>query len=234
MSAAAPRIAAWPGVRAVLFDFGGTLDAEGLPWKDRFFRLWREESGAIPRDRFDPAFYAADDALVGATPSDLPLATTSERLARGIAERLGADPAAADRVSARFLEETRRSLAQSAAVLARLAGSYRLGVVSNFYGNLAAVCGEAGLAPHLSAAIDSALVGCTKPDPRIFRAALSALRAEPAATLFVGDSPQRDMAGARAVGMPHVLVSPGPASADGCCPGDRVIRRVAELEGLLA
>jgi HAD superfamily hydrolase (TIGR01549 family) len=225
---------AWPGVRAVLFDFGGTLDAEGVPWKERFFRLWREESGGIARARFEPAFYAADDALVGAVPADLPLAQTASRLARGIAQRLGADSPAAERVAGRFLEETRACLAESAAVLARLAGSFRLGVVSNFYGNLGAVCEESGLAPHLSAAIDSACVGFTKPDPKIFRAALAAIGAEPAATLFVGDSLERDMVGARSLGMPHVRLSPVSAPEDGCCAGDRVIRRVAELEGLLA
>jgi putative hydrolase of the HAD superfamily len=221
-------------IRAVLFDFGGTLDAQGVPWKERFFRLWREESGAIARERFEPAFYAADDALVGRIPADLPLADTVGRLARGVAERLGSDPAAADRATARFLDETRRPLAESAALLGRLAARYKLGVVSNFYGNLASVCREAGLAPHLGAAVDSATVGFTKPDRRIFQAALSTMGAEPAATLFVGDSLERDMAGARALGMPHVRLVASPGPADGCCPGDRVIRRVGELESLLA
>jgi putative hydrolase of the HAD superfamily len=234
LSAAAPRGGPWPGVRAILFDFGGTLDSDGIPWKERFFRLWREESGAIAHDRFDPAFHAADDALVGAVPADLTLDETVGRLARGVAERLGADPAAADRVAARFLSQTRASLAASAGVLSRLAGRYRLGVVSNFYGNLASVCEETGLAPHLAASVDSARTGCTKPDPKIFRAALSRMGVDPAETLFVGDSAERDMAGAKAVGMPHVRVIADASEAEPCCPGDRVIRRVAELEGLLA
>jgi putative hydrolase of the HAD superfamily len=234
VSADPPRRLRAPGIRAVLFDFGGTLDSEGVPWRQRFFRLWREESGAIPAEGFDRAFYAADDALVGTIPPDLSLADTVTRLSRGIAERLGSDPAAADRVTARFLEDADRSLAESAALLARLSPRYRLGVVSNFYGNLAAVCEEAGLARHLGAAIDSAAVGFTKPDRRIFQAALAKMRAEPAETLLVGDSLERDMAGARAVGMPHVRLVAAPGAADGCCPGDRVIRRVSDLEALLA
>ena len=50
---------------AVLFDFGGTLDADGLAWKERVYRLFREEGVAVERERFDPLFHAADDALVG-------------------------------------------------------------------------------------------------------------------------------------------------------------------------
>lgn len=234
MSAAGPRGGPWPGVRAVLFDFGGTLDSEGVPWRERFFRLWREESGAIARDRFDPAFYAADDALVGAIPADLPLSETVWRLARGVADRLGADPAAAERVAERFVAQTRTCLAESAGVLARLSSRYRLGVVSNFYGNLASVCQETGLARHLAASVDSTRTGCTKPDPKIFRAALSEMGVVPGETLFVGDSLERDMAGARALGMPHVRLAPDPSASEPCCPGDRVIRRVADLEGLLS
>jgi FMN phosphatase YigB (HAD superfamily) len=201
----------WPHVRAVLFDFGGTLDAEGVPWKERFFRLWREESSPIAPDRFDAAFYAADDALVGTIPRDLSLGETVDRLARGVANRLGADPAAGARVADRFL-----------------------GVVSNFYGNLAAVCRENGLLVHLAATVDSCEEGCSKPEPGIFRAALAKLGTSAAETLFVGDSRERDMAGARAVGMPHVRLATALSDGDLCCPGDRVIRRVADLEELLA
>ena len=53
---------------AVLFDFGGTLDADGITWKERFFRLCLDEGVTIARERFDPVFYAADDALVGGIP----------------------------------------------------------------------------------------------------------------------------------------------------------------------
>src|SRR5262249_15398138 len=52
-------------IGGVLFDFGGTLDADGIPWKTRFFHLCRAEGLTADPERFDPAFYAADDALVG-------------------------------------------------------------------------------------------------------------------------------------------------------------------------
>ena len=219
----------------LLFDFGGTLDAEGIPWKARFHRLWREECGEIGPERFDRAFYEADDALVAALPPGTSLAETARRLARGLVERLAArNGSAAERIASRFCSEAQERLSASALLLKELAARYRLGVVSNFYGNLAAVCEEAGLGPHLSVAIDSAAVGVEKPDPRIFQAALDALKVDARDALFIGDSPARDMAGARAIGMRHVLLSGGGASVSACCPEDSVIRRLADLPGVLA
>jgi len=221
--------------RALLFDLGGTLDSDGVPWRERFFRLWREEAPETTRPRFDPAFYAADDALVGKVPATLSLEETVTRLSNGVAANLGtSDPEVPARVAGRFCAEARKSLARSAELLARLKGRYKLGVVSNFYGNLGAVCEESGLASLLSAAVDSARLGCSKPDPEIFRAALNRLGVEASEAVFVGDSPQRDMAGARALGMRHVLLAEeGARIAPLCCPGDPVIHRLTELELLL-
>ena len=220
---------------AVLFDFGGTLDADGVAWKERFFRLWCEEVEAIAPDRFARAFYAADDALVGAVPPTLTLRETVERIARGVTREMGvSDPALAGRIAGRFLEEAGERLRASALLLSRLSRRYRLGVVSNFYGNLSAVCADAGLSPFLAVMVDSACVGCTKPDARIFQAALTGLSVEPAQAVFVGDSLPRDMAGARGIGMPHVWLTPKRSGGEEpCCPGDRVIHRLEELGRLL-
>ncbi len=184
---------------------------------------------------FDPVFYKADDALVGAVPATLPLADTVHRVFAGVSAGLGvADARLTERLAGRFVDDTRAQLAASAAVLARLAARYRLGIVSNFYGNLAAICAEAGLTPLLGVVADSTVVGAGKPDARIFRHALDALGVAPAAATFVGDSRPRDMEGARALGMRHVwLVDAGAPAAAPCCTGDPVIRDLAELENIL-
>jgi HAD superfamily hydrolase (TIGR01549 family) len=219
---------------AILLDFGGTLDACGVPWKERFAAAFAEAGVAPPVAVFDRAFYDADDALVGAVPRELGFGATVERLARDVAARLGVadDGAVARRVAARFLDDARACLEESAGVLARLSARHRLGVVSNFYGNLDAVLAETGLLPHVTVAVDSAVVGATKPDAAIFRAALGPLGVPAAEALFVGDSARRDMAGAKALGMPHVLLAPEGAAV--CCAGDRVIARLAALEEIVS
>jgi putative hydrolase of the HAD superfamily len=228
-----PAVAARPA--ALLFDFGGTLDAPGVTWKERAWRLYRGAGVVADASVFDPVFYKADDALVGAVPSTLTLAETVQRVFAGVSTGLGvADPRLTEQLAGRFVDDTRTCLAASAAILRALAGRYRLGIVSNFYGNLTQVCDDAGIRSLFGVLVDSAEVGCTKPAPRIFRHALDALGVSAAKATFVGDSLPRDMAGARGVGMRHIwLVGAGASAASPCCRDDRQIRSLRELEAIL-
>jgi putative hydrolase of the HAD superfamily len=221
--------------KAVLFDFGGTLDADGVTWKERMRHLCFDEATIGDPERFDRIFYAADDALVGTIPTTLSLRETTARLVGGVLRGLGVDDAhIAERVTNQFVADMRETLARNAPLLAALAHRYRLGIVSNFYGNLAAVCDDADVGRYFDVIVDSVAVGWEKPDPRIFHAALGSLELTPAVVTFVGDSAPRDMAGAKAVGMPHIwLVAEGSARATVCCPEDRTIESLSALEGLL-
>lgn len=214
---------------ALLFDFGGTLDADGVAWKDRF-RTFFHGSGSRSEE-FDRAFYAADDALVGTIPADLSFRATVEQLSRNLVRELGVDAARGQWVADCFYHESLAKAQASAQILGHLARRYRLGIVSNFYGNLEAICDETGIGRHAGVVVDSTRVGFEKPDPRIFEAALTALAATPDSAVFVGDSLPRDMEGARRVGMRHVYLKPGEKAA--CCPEDRVIESVADLLGIL-
>ncbi|MBI4637328.1 MAG: HAD family hydrolase [Candidatus Rokubacteria bacterium] len=220
---------------ALLFDFGGTLDAPGLPWKERVFTLYRAAGIAAAEETFDPLFYGADEALVGTVPATLSLRETVRRLVGGVSAALGVDDERlTQRIATRFLEDALGHLGHNTPLLSRLAGRYRLGIVSNFYGNLEAVCEEAGIRQFFGVVVDSTRLGVRKPDPRIFRHALGELGVEPGDATFVGDSRSRDMEGARGVAMPHIwLVGQAARESDPCCPGDRVIRSLDELPEVL-
>jgi len=68
-----------------------------------------------------------------------------------------------------------------------------------------------GLLAHLDVTVFSSQVGWRKPHPAIFAALLRRLRLAPGAVLFVGDSPAADLAGARAAGMRARLAPAGRA-----------------------
>lgn len=223
------------GCRAVLLDWGGTIDADGRPWKDRVAALLRAEGLAIAPERFDPAFYAADDALVGTVPPTLSLAETVRRLVRGLARGLALDDGAlVERVAAAFVADSVATVRRNRPVLEALAREYRLGIVANFYGNLETVCEDCGIRDLFVIIMDSARVGWEKPDPRIFGGALDALAVGPAEAVFVGDSLPRDMAGARALGMPHVwVVAEASERRASCCPADPIVHSLRDLEALL-
>jgi putative hydrolase of the HAD superfamily len=210
-------------IETLLFDFGGTLDADGVAWKERFYTLYRAEGLNMTADAFAPAFYAADGPLVGSLPSAADLSGTVHALAANLEAELARRSAATDetgtvaeqtdghrsqRVASRFLSEASAAFTRNRPVLDRLRERYRLGIVSNFYGNLEAVCHSAGLASLFAVMVDSYCVGAEKPDPAIFRAALEALRAVPETTVFVGDSLRRDREGARRSGMGFIWIAP--------------------------
>src|SRR5258706_9988633 len=104
---------------AVLFDFGGTLDASGVRWKERFSRHYREEGLPIAADQFDPAFYAAADSMEGTLSPELSLSETVGELSRRLAGILAKDDnGRASRIAVRFLAEASDHLRESADLLA--------------------------------------------------------------------------------------------------------------------
>jgi putative hydrolase of the HAD superfamily len=64
-------------------------------------------------------------------------------------------------------------------------------------------CGIAGL---VDAVVTSAESGHRKPDPGIFTSALELAGCEPSEALHVGDTPEEDGDGARAAGVPVLLI----------------------------
>jgi HAD superfamily hydrolase (TIGR01549 family) len=231
-------------IETLLFDFGGTLDADGVAWKERFHALYQTEGLDVTAEAFAPAFFAADDPLVGALPPTAALAETVHALAANIEAELrrragnGKEPTDGERgrrVASHFLSDMFAIFARNRPVLEALGERYRLGVVSNFYGNLEAVCQSSGLAPLFGVMTDSCRVGAEKPDPAIFRAALDALGAAPETTLFVGDSLRRDREGARRAGMSFIWIAPEDvqAAAAQTTPPPSVSAAVTKLPDLL-
>jgi HAD superfamily hydrolase (TIGR01509 family) len=232
-------------IETVLFDFGGTLDSDGVAWKERFHALYRSEGLDLSADAFAPAFYAADDALVGALAPTTGLEETIDALTTNLEAELARrgggtghaeiDRARGQRVASRFLSEMSFAFARNRPVLEALSERYRLGVVSNFYGNLEAVCESSGLGRLFGVMADSQRVGAEKPEPAIFQAALAELQAKPETTIMVGDSLRRDYEGARRCGMGFIWIAPDGVQATerDAAENRSVLAAVTELPDLL-
>ena len=92
----------------------------------------------------------------------------------------------------------------------------RLGILSNWGWHLPELCEQLGLAPYFDFIVVSARVGCSKPNPCIFREMLRQAGTSPERTLHVGDSLSADVRGAQAVGITGVLVDrAGTVQSDG-------------------
>jgi len=89
--------------------------------------------------------------------------------------------------------------------LDRIASDYTIAVISNSDGKIDAVLGRCGICDCFASITDSGNVGHEKPHPAIFAAALKAMKADPAESLYVGDIYAVDYVGARKAGMQAIL-----------------------------
>ena len=83
----------------------------------------------------------------------------------------------------------------------------RLGIVSDFDYRLTDVLDSLGIAALFDAVILAGRVGVTKPDARLFAAALAAMGLSERDVVYVGDDPKRDLAGAEGAGLAAVDVT---------------------------
>lgn len=237
MKLAKRRVSPLNGSRGVLFDFGGTLDSDGGHWLDRFSDLYEALGVQIPQSRIKEVFYLADRVCCeDPQVNDWGLRRLMAHHVRIQFQALGLDsPTMEAEMVDRFCSPMEDCLRRNRDLLRRLAGRYRLGLVSNFYGNVAALCDEAYLSDSFRVILDSVQIGFGKPDPRIFRMALEKLQLPPEQVVFVGDSYERDMIPAAALGLRTIwLKGPKPRIPEGAPPVDGVITELAELEEWLA
>src|SRR5580700_7500492 len=116
-----------------------------------------------------------------------------------------------DSVRDHLIESTRQSanwdqiLPGTREALERLRQAYGIAVISNADGKIDAVLRRCGIADCFASITDSGIVGVEKPDPEIFVAALRAMNAHAAESLYVGDVYSVDYVGARNAGMQAVL-----------------------------
>jgi putative hydrolase of the HAD superfamily len=129
----------------------------------------------------------------------------------------------------------RTAYPDSEAVLRALHATHRLGLVTNGASDLQREkLQHSGLARWLHAVVVSGDVGIGKPDPAPFRRALELLGARAEEAVMVGDTPERDVLGARAAGVRAVwLDRHGRALPEGFEPPER-ITSLADLPALLA
>lgn len=105
-----------------------------------------------------------------------------------------------------------------------------LGIVTNGVPDLQreklAGCGVAHL---FQASVVSGEIDCGKPDPGIFRHICRELGVAPSECVMVGDNPERDVAGAMAVGMKSVWVQRNGRPSDARFPGDLACTDLAAM-----
>jgi putative hydrolase of the HAD superfamily len=200
-------------LKALLFDFGGTLAFLDFELLAREFSREGRKLDALALEHAEYAGRAAIDRHLMSVPGKQADYAAYEHFFRGWMTAAGIPEEEFRECAAKFgaihREATLWRVVRPGtfeALEAFKSAGYRLGIVSNAEGQVEADAKRFGLAPYFDVIIDSQVVGVAKPDPRIFQIALERLGAGPDEVRFAGDIYSIDVEGARAAGIEARLV----------------------------
>lgn len=224
-------------MKAVLFDFGGTIDTDGVHWSEKFWEYYERFAIPVKKHEFERAFVASEKKL--AEVPVLKQASFYETLRKQFLlqfKSLGLDARTGvmkSMIDACYFDVD-KTIRSTKPLMEKLSMHYRLGLVSNFYGNLETVCQEFEIYRCFNVVIDSVIVGLRKPDPAIWALALKNISVDPDNAWVVGDSYERDIIPPKQLGC-HTIWLKGkswnaPASTTAA---DYTIAKFQEIESIL-
>ena len=198
------------GLRAVLFDVDFTLAKPGPDLGPEGYRRLGSRFGlALDPERYDAARQAAIATLERHPEfehDEERWVLFTERIIRGMGgDADGAYDCAVEMTRAWEHAHNFELFEDALPTLAELRRhGLKVALISNTGRDLELFVSHHGL--DVDAAISSRAHGKVKPHPSIFRAMLERLDVAPAEAAMVGDSPDDDLAGARALGIRAVLI----------------------------
>ncbi len=206
--------------KALIFDYGGTLDSPGIHWSQLLWSVYRKFQIPISEQEFREAYVHVERTL-GRDNIIMPAYTFHKTLAVKLQMQMDYlqhshhDNTAFQKSVARLPDmiemlytNTQRIIERNRVVLATLRKKYPLALVSNFYGNLGTVLREFSLEGFFSHVVESAKVNMRKPDLAIFQLCVNRLGFAPHETLVIGDSIKNDILPARSIGCHTAWLTP--------------------------
>lgn len=235
------------GIKGIIFDYGGTIDTNGIHWMELIWESYLHYDIPVSLGDFREIYIFVEKQLevrkyiqqdynfydVLKTKIGIQLRCLCNRFSYDVDENrlLPYSEDIADECY-RYVQDI---LKDNIPVIKRLSENYRLGVVSNFYGNIGTVLKDFGLYDYFNVIVDSGLEGIRKPNPDIYRISIKRLGLQPEETIVVGDSFTNDIVPAKAVGCKTVWLNCKDKiqhKSMGRKP-DAIISSLAELEHLL-
>ena len=234
-------------IKAVLFDMFDTLlmirknQEFYSPSLMRMYRYLNKNGVNVPFDTFQKAYIKTRDDLYAKAEANLEEPHFNVRVSETL-KSLGynydvSSPIVAA-ATAEFCDEfmTFVYLDENTEKLLRiLHGKYKLGIISNF---AIPECVHKLLKTHdldklFDAIVISGAVNKRKPSPEIFKRTLKVLGVSASETVFVGDTLDADIEGAKAVGMKAVYIERRSEKVEHVSP-DQTIKSLSELPIVLS
>ena len=196
-------------IKGVIFDYGGTIDTNGIHWGEVIATQYRAAGIEIERELYRNA-YVHGERTLAKHPIIAPEDTFHTLLKKKITiqfEYLKAETGSpqftqkvAEQIADGCYNKVKETLSTSRAIVKELSKQYPMVLVTNFYGNMPIVLKEFGLNGYFKTIIESSVVGIRKPDPALFALGVEALQLPTGEVVVIGDSYRKDIYPASTLG----------------------------------
>lgn len=231
-------------IKALAFDFGGTLDSPFLHWMKVYLQVYNDKLGlSLDATTFRDSYVYAEREmerlqLVNHEDNLLQTQLYKTRLqfeslcwSGIIADTEYNRTILADKAAHEVTDYSSSFIAKSRLVLERLSVAYPLLLVSNYYGNIKAITESFDIAKFFKTITDSTIAGVRKPDPELWAIAFRGAGFMPEEMLVVGDSTKNDIKPALSLGCQVVKCC---ATDDDVIDGISCITSINQLPALLS
>lgn len=234
-------------VKGILFDFGGTIDTNGVHWSELFWEGYQYWHIPVSKEIFREAYVFGERSL-GKNPVVKPHHSFREMLELKIGFQVQwmceqanlreddhlSNPCFPGMLADRCYSRVEETVGEARPILIGLAKRYPMVLVSNFYGNMNRVMSDLDLLSFFKGGIvESAVVGVRKPDPAIFRLGVERLDLLAEEVVAVGDSYDKDILPSSSLGCQTIwLKGKGWIPYKGDETADVIVSDFRELKGI--
>jgi HAD superfamily hydrolase (TIGR01509 family) len=229
--------------KAIIFDYGATLDTNGIHWYHIFAKEHLKYNSFLTDDQLRDA-YVYGERQIAATRSIDSMHNFLDTLLikvdlqfdylenNGMIKKEGRHT---NEVSQQCYEYAKENTSKVRPMLERLSANYKVGLVSNFYGNLEEVLKDFSIRDCFDDVVESAIVGISKPDKRLWQYALDRLQTKPEDAIVVGDSYKKDIMPTKQLGCSTIwLKGQGWMNNPTNTPfADEIITDIMQVESIL-
>lgn len=229
--------------KAIIFDYGATLDTNGIHWYHIFAKEHLKYNPFLTDDQLRDA-YVYGERQIAATRSIDSMHNFLDTLLikvdlqfdylenNGMIKKEGRHT---NEVSQQCYEYAKENTSKVRPMLERLSANYKVGLVSNFYGNLEEVLKDFSIRDCFDDVVESAIVGISKPDKRLWQYALDRLQTKPEDAIVIGDSYKKDIMPTKQLGCSTIwLKGQGWMNNPTNTPfADEIITDIMQVESIL-
>lgn len=187
--------------KTIIFDYGATLDTNGIHWYHIFAKEHLKYNSFLADEQLRDA-YVYGERQIAATRSIKSINNFLDTLLIKVDLQfdflynngmIKQEHRKTKEIANSCYDFAKQNTSKVCPMLEKLQQEYKIGLVSNFYGNLDEVLKDFSLFDCFDDVIESAVVGISKPDKRLWQYALDRLKAQPSNTIVVGDSYKKDI-----------------------------------------